>query len=87
MIITVVSLLGCGTVVPNIQEIGDDAQGELLLKAIVGSIHCEIRNAINIVIDNDIKDSKDNGIRYAAFLDNWGAQIALIPASGDSQMW
>jgi hypothetical protein len=72
-----ISLSACGTYVPNIQEIGDDAQGELLVKAIVGSIHCEIRNAVNTVINNDIKDSKQNGVRYAEFLDNWAAQIAL----------
>jgi hypothetical protein len=51
-------LSSCGTVVPNIQEIGDDAQGELLIKAIAGSVHCEIRNAIITVIGNDKKTSR-----------------------------
>jgi len=72
-------LVGCGATVPDIQEVGDDdAQGDLLVKAIVGSIHCELRNAINSVIDNDIESSRASKTpRQAAYLDSWGVQLAL----------
>jgi hypothetical protein len=73
------SLAGCGTYVPEIQEFpGDDVSAALLVHAIVDSIHCEIRNAITTVIDNDNEASKHNqGVHYAAYLYDWGAQIGL----------
>lgn len=76
---TGLTLGGCGTYVPNIQEIGNDTQGEDLIKAIVGSIHCDLRKAVYTVIGNDNNDAaRDNrGNRYAAFLDNWGVQMSL----------
>jgi hypothetical protein len=67
-----VSLCGCGTYVPNIQEYGNDAQAELLVKAIVGSIRCEIGNSVKTEINNDQLAAQANGGRvYSAFLNNW----------------
>jgi hypothetical protein len=76
--VAVTVLMGCGTHVPEIQEVGDDAQGELLVKAIVGSIRCEIRDAVNKVITADLNAAAPNkGIVYTKFLDKWAAQVAL----------
>jgi hypothetical protein len=79
LMMAVITLSGCGTAVPNIQEIGDDTQGEYLVKAIVGSIRCSLRNAIYTVMTNDYNDALkyNNGHRYAAFLDNWGVLVAV----------
>jgi len=68
-------LVGCGTYVPAIQEgSGDDAAGAILVHAIVDSTHCEIRNAVTTVINNDKEAAPHNrGIRHAAFLDDWAA--------------
>jgi hypothetical protein len=75
---TVFTLGGRGTRVPNIQEIGNDTQGENLVKAIVGSIHCDLRKAVYSVIKNDGDNAQaPGGVRNAAFLDNWGVQISL----------
>jgi len=73
------ALAGCGTFVPEIQEFPyDSTDGELLVHAIVVSVHCELRNAIATVINNDLLAAKRNkGARQAAYLDNWGAQLAL----------
>ena len=46
IVLAALSLTACGTYVPDIQEIGDDTQGFFLVKAIIGSIHCELRNAV-----------------------------------------
>ena len=72
-------LVGCGTYVPAIQEgSGDDAAGAILVHAIVDSTHCEIRNAVTTVINNDKEAAPHNrGIRHAAFLDDWAAQVTL----------
>jgi hypothetical protein len=65
-------LSGCGTHVPAIQEIGDDTQGVLLVQAIVGSIRCEIRNALAQIYWDDLPAEKANGHRSTVFLDKWG---------------
>ena len=69
---------GCGTYVPDIQEAGDDRKGIRLVHAIVDSVHCELRNAINIVIKNDEEAAQMNGgVRYAKFLEDWAVQVTL----------
>jgi hypothetical protein len=72
-------IAGCGTFVPEIQEFpGSSVDGQLLVHAIVNSIHCEIRNAVTYVIDQDKKVAQLNhGIRSAAWLEKWGAQVGL----------
>jgi len=73
------TLSACGTVVPDLNEApvasGDE---QLLVQSIVISIKCEISNAVNDFIDADIHASRFNhGHRQAAWLDAWGAQVAL----------
>lgn len=70
---------GCGLRVPSLTEIpGDERDTNLLVHGIVQSIHCEIRNALNTVIDNDFEASRFNhGARHAAYLDSWGVQVGL----------
>jgi hypothetical protein len=68
---------GCGTYVPEIQEI-PGADSERLVQAIVGSIKCEIKDAIVWVINDD----RTNALTYAQpintnWLLDWGAQIQV----------
>lgn len=74
-------LVGCGTVAPGLQEIGDEA---LLVQSIVTSVHCEVANAVRAVID---KDSGGNLKRLGAvekeWYNKWGAEIALTLALDD----
>jgi hypothetical protein len=77
--ITVLLLGGCGTYVPEIQEFpGDAVAGQKLVHAIIASIHCEIRNAISDVINQDINMANLNhGVRNAAWIDKWGVAMQL----------
>jgi hypothetical protein len=65
----VLMLGGCGTYVPEIQEISaDQAGGQLLVRAIARSIHCEIKDAVAYVV----------GIEpLARWLLGWGAQMQI----------
>lgn len=69
---------GCGTMVPDIQEFpGDSVDGQLIVKSIVESIHCELRNSITHVIDEDRRLAEFQGFRVADWLDSWAVQIGL----------
>jgi hypothetical protein len=71
-------LAGCGTVVPNLPESGGDAQTMLLVKAIVGGIHCELRNAIDIVYKRDAEVAPlNNGVSHVGYLKDWAVQVTL----------
>jgi hypothetical protein len=78
-LIGAVSLGGCGTYVPEIEDFpATRVQEPVLVNAIVTSIHCEIANAIKYVIDQDRRAATyNNGRRSAAWLEHWGAQITL----------
>jgi hypothetical protein len=72
---------GCGLYVPEIQDFpATPIQGQLLVQAIITSVHCEVANAVKEVRDRD-KDAAARGLnhgkRSAKWLDNWGAQMAL----------
>src|SRR5258708_6801466 len=74
------TLGGCGTYVPEIQEFPDSpAQGQLLVQAIVQNITCEVQNAVYDVINDDKNDFRTKAIpqRLTRWLDNWGVQITL----------
>jgi len=73
-------LSGCGTYVPEIQEFpGDAVDGQLLVEQIVENVYCEISDAANYVIDEDIKLAPANGGRRTAeWFDSWGIQTTLI---------
>jgi len=72
-------LAGCGTYVPEYQEFGDQKQAQALIQAIAQSIHCELRNTVTYIIDQDIyvANRLNNGIRSAPWFDDWGVQIAV----------
>jgi hypothetical protein len=72
------SLAGCGTYVPEIQENAiDQAGGQLLVKAIVNSVHCAVKNAVLEALGP--KGVPQNlSQKQGAFMNNWGAQMALI---------
>lgn len=73
-----ITLSSCGTFVPDLQEFpNDSSQGELLVRDIVQSVHCELRDSVNHIINSDIENAKWNGVRTAPWLDNWGVQIGL----------
>ena len=68
---------GCGTYVPAIQEI-PGADSERLVQAIVGSIKCEIKDAVVWLINDD----RTNALLYKQprttdWLLDWGAQVQV----------
>jgi hypothetical protein len=78
MLIVAASLGGCGTYVPDIQDFpATRPQGQVLVNAIVQSVHCEVANAIRYVIDQDRRAAALNGRPSAEWLKHWGAQITL----------
>ena len=67
---------GCGTYVPNLQVMpGTDES--LFVQSIAQSIRCEISAAITQIINSDKAAAKINGIRTAAWLEEWGVQVGL----------
>ena len=78
-----IELCGCGTYVPEIQDFGDSANGDvsragqLLVARIVESVRCEVRNAVYDLYQQEGQTHSGNGLKQIAFLDNWGAQILL----------
>jgi hypothetical protein len=77
--VTALALPGCGTAVPEIQEFpGKPSDGRELVREIVHSVRCEITNAIISVAGRKYPDGRrDAGTQQAAFLDGWGAEVAL----------
>lgn len=73
-------LTGCGLAVPEIRDFPNntsEAKNNLLVQAIIISIHCELEDAVTSVINADIDTAKANRYFYAQFLKKWGAQVAL----------
>jgi hypothetical protein len=76
-------LAGCGTYVPGIPDFPSDQSSpgatQLLVKAILESIHCEIKNSVQYVVGKDIEYAEKyrSGYREAKWFDDWGAQGAL----------
>lgn len=69
---------GCGTYVPEIQELtSDQAESQKLTTAITRSVFCELRNSVSYVIGRDKAFGAVNGLRNAAWFDKWGVQISL----------
>ncbi|MER9414027.1 hypothetical protein [Mesorhizobium sp. M0589] len=71
---TCTGLASCGTQVPRIEEL-PFGQGEeqLLIQAIIQSVHCDLSNAVK----EFIKADSEHPPRAAAWFDNWGIQMAL----------
>lgn len=72
--LVVISLSGCGTYVPNIQEFpGDTVDGQLFVQKIVQNINCEITEAVRYVIEQDRRLPR----RTAPWFEDWGIQTTL----------
>jgi len=68
---------GCGTMVPAIRDFPNNVgehQNNALVAAIIASVRCELRDAVTSVLNERNPDSAD---AYKAFLQKWGAQVAL----------
>src|SRR5450432_985163 len=79
-LLSAMMLTGCGVLVPQIRDFPantSEAQNNLLVQAIVVSVHCELEDAVTSVINADANTAKANGFFYAQFLRKWGAQVAL----------
>ncbi|MGA7265335.1 MAG: hypothetical protein WA709_21655 [Stellaceae bacterium] len=66
---------GCGTSVPDIKDVpGTPGQTQILVKAILDSIHCEIKNSVQYVISEDLKlaQFRPKHERAAPWFDDWG---------------
>lgn len=79
LLVALVSLSGCGTYTPDIVEAwAQPGEEQRVVNAIVQRVRCEIREAVNIVLDADIQDARDtNSPRQLEWLENWGAQATL----------
>lgn len=79
----IITLGGCGTYVPEIQDFGDSATGDisragqLYVSNIVESIRCEVRNAVYDLYNQEAQTPSGAGLKQIAFLDTWAAQITL----------
>jgi hypothetical protein len=65
-------LAGCGFVVPEIRDFPNNtsaAKNNVLVQAIIHSIHCELEDAVRSVINE--------GDFYSTFLKEWGAEVGL----------
>jgi hypothetical protein len=63
-----VVLSACGLRVPEIQEVGDRAEGQRFVQAVLTNITCELRGALN-----DLRLAYPKG----TFIDSWGIQTTL----------
>ncbi len=74
--LSLVLLNGCGTVVPDTQDFpGNAGDQQLLVQAVVQSVHCEVVNAIS-----DLFEQSKRYPSMRAFTDkikDWGAQMVL----------
>jgi hypothetical protein len=75
------ALCGCGTVVPELREWPEnDHFGAVdLVRIIVRSVECELKNTVTDVINTDVNQAqlRANHRHFTEFLNNWGAEVAL----------
>lgn len=77
--VTVPSGCGINVNIPAISERGDLGSAQLLVQAIIQSVHCELSNALKSVRTSDIEISqKYEQRRVTDFLLNWDAEMTLI---------
>ncbi|WP_439364231.1 hypothetical protein ACNJYD_30800 [Bradyrhizobium sp. DASA03005] len=68
----------CGLRVPDIQEVpGDTGAGQILVQDIVQSVHCEVADAVQWVVEHDPFKGRPNKKLASSFLATWGVQITL----------
>jgi hypothetical protein len=69
-------LTGCGTYVPDTQDFpGNTGDQQLLVQAIVQSVHCEVANAISDIYRQSAKYPAL--VPITKTLENWGLQMTL----------
>ena len=71
---------GCGTYVPNVYSFSSTAKNDrMLVNAITESVQCEISDALNDIIEDDIIAQQQNPAqgRQAEWLEEWGVQSGL----------
>jgi hypothetical protein len=70
---------GCGLVVPEIQENRfSPVDGQLMVQAIIQSVHCEAIKALKHVREDDLVNARrDNRRPVTDFLVGWGVQLTL----------
>lgn len=73
------ALSGCGAYTPDIVEAwAQPGEEQRVVNAIVQRVRCEIREAVNFVLDRDEQVAKDrNEPRQLEWLESWGAQATL----------
>ncbi len=70
-------LCACGLSVPEIQENPtNQVGGQLLVKAIVNSVHCDLKNAVLYALGPSSRP-QNRAKKQAFFTSDWGAQMAL----------
>jgi len=70
----------CGLRIPELQEIpGDTGAGQILVQDIVQSVHCEVADAVQWVVQHDLDNHRKNPRQpmATAFLATWGVQMTL----------
>src|SRR6266436_1898310 len=76
-ILAAIFVAACGLRVPDIQEIpGDTGAGQLLVQDIVQSVHCEVADAVQWVVEHDPFKGRKRPLA-SSFLATWGVQITL----------
>lgn len=72
---------GCGFYVPSLRDWpnNDEPGAVAMVTAIVRSVRCELRNAVTVVVDNDVRAARERASHrtYTDFLNNWGAEVAF----------
>jgi hypothetical protein len=79
-LLAAVTLTACGTHVPEIEEFpGRPSQGREMIRQIVHAVKCELATALIKIAGRKYSDPKkrDPGTEQAAFMDGWGAEVAL----------
>jgi hypothetical protein len=73
------TLAGCGVVVPEIQENRfSPVDGQLMVQAIIQSVHCEAIKALKHLREKDIEFAQiDHRAPASDFLLKWGVQLTL----------
>jgi hypothetical protein len=72
---------GCGARVPELRDWpnNNEAGAATMVEAIVRSVRCELRNAVTVIVNQDIEAARHRVSHrtYTDFLNNWGAEVAF----------
>ncbi|MBZ9843358.1 hypothetical protein [Mesorhizobium sp. CA5] len=72
------SLAGCGTTVPSIQDYpAKRTDLPLFIQTISESVRCQIQQAVAGIVNDDKENAAQNGGRAIPWFDNWGVKYSL----------